>query len=291
MCFSDDQVLSVLNKGNPEVLARYDQLHSVRRLEQAFQGFDEEFPHFFPTFKLLKAGSRDSLEYPTTTVNFEHMDDPVQPITYYLERVPSYTDRVLVRSQSRVKQNVKRRHYRACYDLRSSDHAPVYATFDVKVGFNPVLLDISSTFETGVSTCFILLSSLYVKLKRDFNSEGRIVSQNTAKVTVSAPFFACAEQTEFVVPVVHWEASLEPAFKGSASITSRSSVEAFLRNQKLFLKIQNGTMKVYGCLRVDYGFLPLNAGSVPFEIELYSKQSMMQPLGMMRGNITSFTTR
>ena len=52
---------------------------------------------------------------------------------YSKKRIPSYTDRVLIKSLPGFEANRKAHKYEACHGVTSSDHAPVCATFSLNL--------------------------------------------------------------------------------------------------------------------------------------------------------------
>lgn len=88
-------------------LLEADQLTAARKLDQAFAGFDEDAPSFFPTFKLAKSAAtgadagadehvkaEPSKEFEIATV---HTPDGIA-LNYVLQRIPAFCDRILVKS-------------------------------------------------------------------------------------------------------------------------------------------------------------------------------------------------
>lgn len=103
---------------NFQSLLLYDQLRKVQQERRVFTGFKEEDISFPPTYRFQK-GSRDKYvwEKPTTTkvrIN-----------------VPSWCDRILWKSYPSTW--IHNTSYGSCQDILSSDHKPVFGSFDVKI--------------------------------------------------------------------------------------------------------------------------------------------------------------
>ncbi|XP_069465684.1 phosphatidylinositol polyphosphate 5-phosphatase type IV isoform X2 [Ambystoma mexicanum] len=92
-------------------LLQYDQLIEEMKEDCIFKGFKEGTINFLPTYK-FDVGCDD---YDTTSK----------------QRTPSYTDRILYRSRQKDDINVSK--YASCSMLKTSDHRPVFALFQVKV--------------------------------------------------------------------------------------------------------------------------------------------------------------
>merc|ERR1711865_1122979 len=97
---------------NMPPLHKADQLQRLMRDGQVFDGFQEGDITFPPTYK-LDAG----------TLQFDSSEK---------QRVPSWTDRVLFKQNPGIKQT----SYNCSTDYQTSDHLPVYATFEVEVDSN-----------------------------------------------------------------------------------------------------------------------------------------------------------
>ncbi|XP_069097704.1 phosphatidylinositol polyphosphate 5-phosphatase type IV [Pleurodeles waltl] len=92
-------------------LLQYDQLIQEMRQECIFKGFKEGAIHFLPTYK-FDVGCD---VYDTTSK----------------QRTPSYTDRIIYKS--RQKDDICLLKYASCSLLKTSDHRPVFALFQVKL--------------------------------------------------------------------------------------------------------------------------------------------------------------
>ncbi|XP_006640692.1 phosphatidylinositol polyphosphate 5-phosphatase type IV [Lepisosteus oculatus] len=92
-------------------LLQYDQLSKEMKDGSIFKGFEEAPIQFLPTYKF--------------DIGCDTYDSTAK------QRTPSYTDRVLYRS--RQKDDIKVMKYACCPTIKTSDHRPVYAVFQVKV--------------------------------------------------------------------------------------------------------------------------------------------------------------
>lgn len=97
-----------------------DQLLHAQRQGKCLFGFQELPLQFPPSFKREK-GRNDS--------------NPIDATEEYYskKRIPSYTDRVLIKSLPGFEATRKAHKYEACHGVTSSDHAPVCATFSVNL--------------------------------------------------------------------------------------------------------------------------------------------------------------
>jgi len=87
-----------------------DQLTNYMRLGRCFPGYKEGKITFLPTYKFQK-----------NTSNYDNI----------VERVPSYTDRILYRSSDT--SIVESYSYNSVPSIKCSDHKPVFAMFKVKI--------------------------------------------------------------------------------------------------------------------------------------------------------------
>ncbi|XP_071506726.1 uncharacterized protein [Diadema antillarum] len=94
-----------------DVLLQYDQLIKAMRKNEIFKGFREGTIKFLPSYK------------------FDVGEDVYD--TSSKARVPSYTDRVLYKS--RKASDISLVHYNSCEQIKTSDHRPVYALFEVDI--------------------------------------------------------------------------------------------------------------------------------------------------------------
>lgn len=116
-------VTRLINEGRLCDLANLDELRHAMAQQEVFTGFAEGPLSFSPTFKVQRGGNGVNTEYQSS-------------------RIPSYCDRVLWRSKPMHASHVKQREYNCVPCFVTSDHKPVYATFDVviprKVGWLPL---------------------------------------------------------------------------------------------------------------------------------------------------------
>lgn len=119
-----------------EALEKADQLKHAMRLGKVFTGFREMPLRFYPTFK--RRGSKDhdkksGLKCGPSNSNTgaksesELAADPGTSAYYNEKRVPSWCDRVLVYSLPGAEDACQQVRYDARHDVKTSDHAPVFA--------------------------------------------------------------------------------------------------------------------------------------------------------------------
>ena len=111
-------VKSLYNNGQGkdyQELIKDDQLHYSMNPKKnlAFYGFNEGGIHFPPTFKLEKNGKENLL--------------------YIHERLPAWADRILWKSHSEFKNDLKLSEYGSLLNVRCSDHTPVYGIINVTI--------------------------------------------------------------------------------------------------------------------------------------------------------------
>jgi len=99
-----------IKNGDYASLLAHDQLRYCQQTGDAFVGFTEGEPKFPPTFKMERAAG----------------------CAYNTKRIPSYTDRILWKSMPPLSGHVTQTAYHAAIDVATSDHKPVFATFEVK---------------------------------------------------------------------------------------------------------------------------------------------------------------
>ncbi|KAM4746663.1 phosphatidylinositol polyphosphate 5-phosphatase type IV [Anableps anableps] len=97
--------------GNMSLLLEHDQLSKQMKDGSIFKGFQEAPVHFFPTYKF--------------DIGCDNYD------TTSKQRTPSYTDRVVFRS--RQANDIRVLKYNSCSSIKTSDHRPVVAIFQVKL--------------------------------------------------------------------------------------------------------------------------------------------------------------
>eukprot|EP01129_Flabellula_baltica_P009146 TRINITY_DN3689_c0_g1_i1.p1 TRINITY_DN3689_c0_g1~~TRINITY_DN3689_c0_g1_i1.p1 ORF type:complete len:607 (-),score=121.31 TRINITY_DN3689_c0_g1_i1:64-1884(-) len=108
-----EEVIECVSKGIITALLPFDQLNIERENNRVFCNFQEGPIKFIPTYKF----------------------DNHQPHDYYSEernRVPAWCDRILWSSWDSLVEDVTQTEYNATYDIITSDHVPVYATFQVR---------------------------------------------------------------------------------------------------------------------------------------------------------------
>lgn len=112
---NNENVRQMVSQKQYDDLFQYDQLNiEMNSSKGAFKGFNEFAINFDPTYKFDKG-----------TSNYD---------TSEKQRVPSWTDRVLSRSQNDV-DPLLQLNYNSLMDIEISDHKPVYGTFKCKVKF------------------------------------------------------------------------------------------------------------------------------------------------------------
>ncbi|XP_013879476.1 phosphatidylinositol polyphosphate 5-phosphatase type IV [Austrofundulus limnaeus] len=97
--------------GDVSPLLEHDQLSKEMKDGSIFKGFQEAPVRFFPTYKFDLGCDT----YDTTSK----------------QRTPSYTDRILFRS--RQANDIRVLKYNSCSSVKTSDHRPVIAVFQVKL--------------------------------------------------------------------------------------------------------------------------------------------------------------
>jgi len=119
-----------------------DQLLHAQRQGKCLFGFQELPLQFPPSFKRNSSSSTNKKEVVESGFGSNSSSSigrtRLHPITeaheyYTKKRVPSYTDRVLIKSLPGFEANRKAHKYQACHGVTTSDHAPVFATFSVNL--------------------------------------------------------------------------------------------------------------------------------------------------------------
>ena len=278
-----------------------DQLCNARLAEDAFVGFEEDLPTFFPTFKLVKRYQADganavaeqrtvaesSSEHPTHSVPAGK--DGSQNIQYLLQRTPSFTDRILVKSARSSHHRIKRLEYDAAFSVATSDHAPVYSTFQLGVDSKRPLIDLRD-LDAQLAPVFILLSGVTLRLKSDIGLESGPGHEFIASFL--GPTFLSSSENNCIVPSTHFDASATLMIGlGSVGLACRTHDVDYIRGQKLFVKVASRahleTLKLYGVLRVEGAFSQLGVGGMPFEVDMYSAKNAISPQGVLCGMIRS----
>lgn len=104
-----DKVIELINEHNIQEILKHDQLKLAQKENQQFAKFEEAEITFMPTYK-----------FDENTDNYD---------TSSKQRVPSYTDRILVSTETNSpKPHIKQ--YQSLKNFRSSDHRPVYALIE-----------------------------------------------------------------------------------------------------------------------------------------------------------------
>ncbi|PXF46112.1 Phosphatidylinositol 3,4,5-trisphosphate 5-phosphatase 1 [Gracilariopsis chorda] len=93
-------------------LSSFDELRREMESNTVFGGFTEGKLGFAPTFKVVRGQ---------------------QKVDYQLSRVPGYCDRILWHSLPMHRNHVRLREYEAIPEIDTSDHKPVYASFDLVI--------------------------------------------------------------------------------------------------------------------------------------------------------------
>lgn len=116
-----------------------DELNREIAAERVLNGFTALQPAFPPTFKR----SRQAVILPTHSSDAKGkkwdttMDgnDPLHTVStfYHPKRIPSFTDRILFKSQPTFRSNLRSYFFESCEQAVSSDHKPVRAGFEVKL--------------------------------------------------------------------------------------------------------------------------------------------------------------
>ncbi|KAM9743683.1 phosphatidylinositol polyphosphate 5-phosphatase type IV isoform 1-T3 [Menidia menidia] len=106
-----ESIMSRSAGGDMSPLLEHDQLSKEMSDGSIFKGFQESPIHFFPTYKF--------------DIGCDNYD------TTSKQRTPSYTDRILYRS--RQANDIKVLKYTSCSSVKTSDHRPVVAVFQVRL--------------------------------------------------------------------------------------------------------------------------------------------------------------
>ena len=126
-----------------------DELRSEIEQNRVFSGFNEGRLNFLPTFKVMRS-SHLSPDFPIIGTGVDGVVESLdgspmlwssgrdgQPccsnrfVQYNSQRIPAYCDRVLWKSRPMHESHVKQRQYGSTPTYGTSDHKPVYSTFDV----------------------------------------------------------------------------------------------------------------------------------------------------------------
>ena len=203
--YSTDEVFKKLEEGHEglELLKARDQLNIERKIKRTvFQEFEESDINFMPTYKYQ----------PGTDLYDRRPDKKVRP--------PAWCDRVLHKS---TKPNaIVQRFYRRA-ELKSSDHKPVYAYFDVKLlrvvkdRFNKIFESLKNELEfwtdsKKVPACMVSTtnnessssSGIVEEEKRAGNVRGEAIKLDFANLK-----FDVAQERQIIIKnvgdsLVHW---------------------------------------------------------------------------------------
>ena len=312
---AEETVVSHLRAGSLGPLLDYDQLTTARKEELAFGGFDEDAPTFFPTFKMVKnsgsSGGGGGSSSSTPTIEDQQQQQPSQQppqqqqqqqpkefgtatvaapdgtmLSYYLERVPAFCDRVLVRSGKHARHRIRRLLYEAVYSFSSSDHLPVHAAFQCGADWRRPVCDLA-TLERNepLAPCFMLLSGLGVRLR---GGGGEGVGEDLV-FSCFGPTFLSAGTYECAVASRPWDApSARAPLLGALALTCRSANVEFIRAQKVYVRVASAAVRGFGILRAEVAFgMVRGAVGVPFEVELYSKHGSSS-MGVLCGVVSGY---
>jgi hypothetical protein len=107
----------------------------VRELKDGriMNGYTSLTPQFAPTFKRNAGTSlNERVKMDSFGNETEDMDPKMNARLYYnAKRLPSYTDRILYKSLPGFANDLKSISFESCEDVKSSDHKPVKASFNV----------------------------------------------------------------------------------------------------------------------------------------------------------------
>lgn len=107
-----DKVMGLIKDSNIKELLKYDQLNKAKKENKQFNKYDEAEITFNPTYKFDE--------------NSDNYDSSK------LQRIPSYTDRILVSTETTSQKPVFK-CYHSLVDVKLSDHRPVYAIIEFKL--------------------------------------------------------------------------------------------------------------------------------------------------------------
>lgn len=284
----DDSCLTALRNENVGVLLEHDELAREIEERRTLVGFREGPITFLPTFKLQSTAEPPSAE----PAGLDVLPVASSP-SYNMLRTPSYTDRVLWRS------NITQRPMRCLvYDASfetarygESDHVPVWGVFTC--AYEP---PIPPTLEDNQGpTLFILISSLVVKLKGNWPPSPELLATplfvQSAVIIFQSPCLVNAPVEAFV-PVKHFNTKIDPTFTGACAITCLHGLSLDrISKDKLFCTVSTKSdaapQTILGCgvLRFSKALINSSGTPVPFEMELYNREAIT-PVGVCVGFIT-----
>ena len=110
-------------------LERMDELKATMAAGNVFEGFNEGRLLFAPTFKVVKRDHLCADNEPVALNEAGWLDS----CEYQKKRTPAYCDRVLWRSKEENSNDVQLQQYGSIQHYATSDHKPVFATFNVSL--------------------------------------------------------------------------------------------------------------------------------------------------------------
>lgn len=148
------EVLGAVQNSNFGKMKTHDQLKIEREKENVFLGFDEDSINFAPTYRY----KRGSNEYIWEKVKRSGV----------LTNVPSWCDRVLRHSFPQTK--ISCTSYGCTAMIRTSDHWPVFCSFDVSLPFS-VSPDQSIPKSPASAACEIVFHKIVSKIKTNSRTQ------------------------------------------------------------------------------------------------------------------------
>ena len=134
-----EAVLQYVKDRNLNELQLHDQLRRIRHVGEAFWGFEEGKIEFQPTYRYDR-GTRETYAYEKNKGGGKIKIN-----------APSYTDRVMWKSFPN--QSVTQTSYGCTKDIMTSDHSPVFATFDLQIANQFV------SQSKGAQTCKVVIET------------------------------------------------------------------------------------------------------------------------------------
>eukprot|EP00794_Sanderia_malayensis_P011283 gene11283-12463_t len=213
-----EDVIKKISKNELSNLQEYDQLAMEKRNGNAFFGFEEEVAKFRPTYR-YKIGCNNSYIWLKR-----------KPGAVVLTNLPSWCDRVLWKSFPEM--FITNTSYGATENICTSDHAPVFATFDVGVishtsspachSLNPntehvkiEFLEIKAKLRTSCKTKFIVTFQSTC-LEKTVNSRPNSIEncnyENKSDTALTLFYsFPCWQETDLpkLVPALSYQGYLE----------------------------------------------------------------------------------
>lgn len=138
---TNEEVRPLIKLGKFDDLFEYDQLNLQMRSGESFPYYEEYKINFRPTYKF-------------------NLNEDIYDLSEKM-RIPAWCDRILSRGK-----NLQQLNYNACFDIRFSDHRPVYGVFDCNVEL------IDETIKSA------LTSKLYNESKNKFGDIGSFILSN-----------------------------------------------------------------------------------------------------------------